>query len=257
MTLRTCVSPGGKFTVGIHDPGFEVENLREKTGISSLGRGPDGTAVENHINFPESTVKAPKTDRIYEIANPLPFRGATFINTAWADRHAGRPETISVPAKSPCSLSENLTAKLDPAVTSQVIDLLPRPLRLALAQASTDPAELSALAKKACTLLFEGPGNLPTGIAYKEIETGSLVPDIHDHEIFDILGNNPHLPDAYKEVMVLRPGVQGNSEIIGEFSASAPALLSEMEWCLIPSSSVISDSSSHMVESFSIGKCIL
>ncbi len=219
MALRTCVSPGGKFTVGIHDPGFEVENMREKTCPAILGRLADGTPVENHINFPGSTVTADKTDRIYEIANPFPFRGATFINTAWADRHAGRPETISVPAKPPCSLSKNLTTKLDPDAVSQVIDLLPRPLRLALAQASTDPAELSELAKQACTLLFESPGDFPTGIAYKETETGSPITDIHDHEIFDILGNNPYLPDAYKEVMVLRPGIQGNSEIIGEVTS--------------------------------------
>jgi hypothetical protein len=31
------------------------------------------------------------------------------------------------------------------------------------------------------------------------------------------VANNPCLPDLYKEVMVLRPGVQGQSEIVGEW----------------------------------------
>ncbi len=31
------------------------------------------------------------------------------------------------------------------------------------------------------------------------------------------MANNPHLPDDYKQAMVLRPGAQGSSEIIGDF----------------------------------------
>lgn len=31
------------------------------------------------------------------------------------------------------------------------------------------------------------------------------------------MGNNLHLPDDYKRLMVLNPGVQGNSEIVGEY----------------------------------------
>jgi hypothetical protein len=46
-----------------------------------------------------------------------------------------------------------------------------------------------------------------------------MIPDIHDHEVFEVLVNNPFLPDAYKKAMVLKPGVQGRSEIIGEFSS--------------------------------------
>jgi hypothetical protein len=217
MRPRTCVSPEGKFTVGIHDPGFKVENLRENDFISQLGALPDGSGVENQINFPPSSVKAEKTDRIYEVANAFPFRGTTFINSAWADGHAGRPETISLPVPKECSLTQNLDKwqKDNDKTIPPILDLLPRPMMLALAQASTDPEELAALAGKSCTLLFDREKNLPTGIAFTE-RNGRKLPQIHDHDLYDILGNNPFLPDAYKEVMVLRPGIQGSSEIIGE-----------------------------------------
>ncbi|MCG8633023.1 MAG: hypothetical protein MI863_04300 [Desulfobacterales bacterium] len=219
MKPRTCVTPEGSFSVGIHDPGFRVENLRENTLISALGQLPGGTPVENRVNYPSSSVSADRTDRIYEVANPFPFRGTTFINSAWADRHAGRPETISVPAKPECSLTGSLKAWQkarggEPEIPP-LQEILPRPIMLALAQASTDPDELATLAGTACDILFDTAGN-PTGIGYKELENGTRVPRVHDHELYDVLGNNPFLPDDYKEVMVLRPGIQGNSEIIGE-----------------------------------------
>jgi len=40
---------------------------------------------------------------------------------------------------------------------------------------------------------------------------------IHNHPLFEAVANNPALPDSYKIVMVLRPGAQGGSEIVGEF----------------------------------------
>jgi len=208
--------------VGIHDPGFEVVNLRKNTVISQLGRLPEGQAVENHINFPTSTVQADKTDRIYEIANAFPFRGCTFINSAWADRRAGKPEAVALPSRPNCSLTGALEKWQAETGTKgagipHLLNLLPRPILLALAQASTDPEELAALAAKSCTFLYDdGQDGPPTGIAFMETEPGRQMPRIHDHDLYDILGNNPFLPDAYKEVMVLRPGIQGNSEIIGE-----------------------------------------
>jgi len=220
MYPRTCVDPNGYFRVGIHRPKFETENLRKNIYQEKLGALPDGTPVDNQINFPRKNVLEPCADQIYEIANPFPFRGATFINSAWADTHAGRPETIGIPLPSPCSLFKNMEA-WQPDLTSQdktrLLELLPRPLSIALAQASTDPEELVLLAQKACTLLFEKGSPVPWGIGYKQKEDGSIVPDIHDHEVFEVLINNPNLPDAYKKALVLRPGVQGKSEIVGEF----------------------------------------
>ena len=40
---------------------------------------------------------------------------------------------------------------------------------------------------------------------------------IHNHPLFEAVANNPMLPTDYQKAMVLRPGAQGNSEIIGEF----------------------------------------
>ena len=111
--MQTCVTPEGKFTVGIHDPGFEVHNLRETETTAVLGRCSDGQPVENRINFPSSMVRAEKTDRIYEVANPFPFRGTTFINSAWADRHAGRPDTVTVPRQPDCSLTAGVRTWLE------------------------------------------------------------------------------------------------------------------------------------------------
>ena len=220
MNLRTCVGGDSRFKVGIHQPKFEVENLRTKTYLSILGRLSNGTIVDNQINFPEDKVQEPGADRIYEIANAFPFRGTTFINSAWADSHAGRPETIQLPLPSHCSLFRNIEQwdpDLKPEDKIRLLDLLPRPLCIALAQASTDPEELIALAKKTCTILFDKESGLPVGIGYKKKKDGSLVPDIHDHEVFEVLVNNSYLPDVYKKTLVLKPGVQGKSEIVGEY----------------------------------------
>jgi hypothetical protein len=185
-----------------------------------LGQLQDGTPLDNAINFPEEDVRETGADIIYEIANPFPFRGATFINSAWADTHANRPETIGIPSPPPCSLFKNLDGwdeKLTLEEKANLLKLLPHPLCIALAQASTDPKELVILAQKACTLLFEKGS--PWGIGYKQRQDGNIVPDIHDREVFEVVVNNPCLPDAYKRAMVLKPGVQGKSEIIGEFTS--------------------------------------
>jgi lactam utilization protein B len=50
---------------------------------------------------------------------------------------------------------------------------------------------------------------------------GSLRPLIRDHQLFEAVANNPHLPDPYKIVMVIRPGAQGGSEIVGEWPPTA------------------------------------
>jgi hypothetical protein len=207
--------------VGIHQPEFEVKNLRENTYPQTLGTLANGVPVENRANFPAGNVQEPCADRIYEIANPFPFRGTTFINSAWADHHAGQPETITLPRPAPCSLFQSLDQwqpNLTPEEKTKFLELLPHPICIALAQASTDPNELMLLAQKACTLLFEKGSSSPWGIGYTQTKEGRIVPDIHDPEVFEVLVNNPFLPDAYKKTMVLKPGVQGNSEIVGEYT---------------------------------------
>ncbi|MFU8768406.1 MAG: hypothetical protein ACNA7H_01615, partial [Desulfotignum sp.] len=223
-TLRTCVSPDGRFRVGCHQPAFEVDNLRKNDFICRLGNLPDGTAVWNHANFPRGTVREPSAGKIYEIANPFPFRGTTFINSAWADPKAGNPEKFRIPRPDACSLFsslENQGQVLTDEEKIRLLESLPHPLKIALAQASTDPEELSALARHACVLLFDPGESHPWGMGFRQGKNGTPVPDIRCLDLFEVLVNNPHLPDPYKEAMVLRPGVQGNSEIIGEYTKNA------------------------------------
>ncbi|MDX9964845.1 hypothetical protein [Desulfobacter postgatei] len=219
---RTCVTPQGQFVVGIHKPGFDVDNFRQNSTDDVLGRLPDGRPVKNLQNYPQGQVQASADDRIYEIANAFPFRGSTFINSDWADRKAERPDTICLPARSDCSLSACLKQwqkgkGVQRNTVTQMLELLPRPLKLALAQASTDPEELCALAGLACDFVYDnGKDHPPTGLSFGKNNQGWLFPVIHDHDLYDVLGNNPALPDVYKEVMVLKPGIQGDSPIVGE-----------------------------------------
>ncbi len=219
--LRTCVTPDGRFRAGRHQPAFEVTNLRENEFISRLGHLPDGTPVWNHVNFPETDIEENAADIIYEIPNPLPFRGTTFINSAWADPKVGHPEKIRVSPPSPCSLFDSLTS-FEPGLTdkekTRFLTALPHRLKLALAQESTDPKELCLLAGHACALVFDPGSDLPRGMGFHTDRHKKSVPDIRYPDLFEILVNNPHLPDAYKTAMVLRPGIQGNSEIIGEYT---------------------------------------
>ena len=94
---------------------------------------------------------------------------------------------------------------------------LPEAVRLALAAHSTDPADLATLAAQSAELLFARPDGPPTGLRYRRDRAGQAQAVISDHTLFEVLVNNPALPDAYKEVMVLRPGVQGGSEIVGDW----------------------------------------
>lgn len=217
--LRTCVTPEGRFRVGRHQPDFTVPNLRKNDFIDRLGELPDGTPVWNHANFPGTDVRETAADTIYEIANPFPFRGTTFINSAWADPRAGHPEKVRLSPPPPCSLFDSLEtfqSTMGDADKTRLLISLPHPLKLALAQVSTDPEELGVLAGHACTLIFPPGSDQPRGMGFKTGRNGNPVPDIRFPDLFEILVNNPCLPDPYKIAMVLRPGIQGSSEIVGE-----------------------------------------
>ncbi len=225
-SLRTCVGKDAKFIVGVHNPEFEIKNLRNNDYLESLGQLEDGTTVDNSVNFPKEDLYEPGADIIYEIANAFPFRGTTYINSAWADIKAGHPEKIPIAAPEPCSLLQNLkkikgNKHRELQDKNSILDILPHALLIALAQASTDPEELMILAQKSCNILFD-PKNqnlsrTPVGIGYKRKKSGETIPDIYDHELFEVLVNNRYLPDDYKNALVLKPGVQGNNEITGEY----------------------------------------
>lgn len=223
MNLRSCVTPDGRFVVGIHEPGFHVGNFRETDPLRTLGACEDGTEVKNTTNIPPGDVSEPRADVIYEIANPFPFRGATFIIKSSADRIAENPSTISLPERPEVSLTGTLEKWLDECPDPSRIDalfrLLPRPLLLALAANATDPRDLERIADHCCDFERNPDTRRPIGLRYERDPRGSFKARIKDHTLCEVLANNARLPEDYRGVMVLRPGVQGQSEIMGEFRA--------------------------------------
>jgi len=154
-------------------------------------------------------------DPVFEIHNPLPFRGATFICNSWAEQKIADPETFRLPAPPQVSMSSVLAKNVGPQRVAAAFADLPQPLLLALAATSTDRVDLIRLAEMSCDLLHDEEGNL-AGIRYKK-RLGRIMPVIHDHDLFETVVNNIHLPKIYKEIMVLRPGVQGTSAIVGDY----------------------------------------
>ena len=221
MTLQTCVDPAGRFRYGLHQPAYSVENRREDDPIAELGRFDDGRAADNRINLPPGDIEEPAGAPVYEIRNPFPFRGATFIIKSAADRTAADPSRIALPARPETSLSAAVSEWLGDAFPDGVsleslLPRLPRPIRLSLAVNGTDPRDLIPLAESSCQFVKDAAGR-PVGLAFEDLGGGGKRPRITDEALFEALGNNPDLPDAYKEVMVLRPGVQGTSEIVGQW----------------------------------------
>jgi hypothetical protein len=212
--MRTCVTPAGAFRYGIHKPGYSVANLRRESRLATLGRTTDHQPIDNARNFPREDLDVVNADWIFEIPNPFPFRGCTYIDKVWADASAETPERIRLEQPPPVSL----TAVLQKTGTDRgLLRQLPEPLLLALATCSTDPEDLIALAELSCHLVWER--NQPVGLLYRRDGSGRTQPVIHNHPLFEAVANNPHLPDTYKIPMVIRPGAQGGSEIVGEWPA--------------------------------------
>lgn len=226
MIPRTCVSPEGFFIFSIHKPAFKSENLREKDYLTVLGKQHNGAEIQNQANFPSGNIIENNADWIYEIPNPFPFRGTTYIGKTWADGNAKAPRGIELPQPKPASLTAILINYLElndnqAKSTSKIDDFfanMPRPLCLALAVTSTDPEDLVRLARICCKFSDKSDG-FPEGLLFSEGEDGRVRPIIIDEKLFEAVANNPHLPDPYKKVMVLNPGVQGTSEIVGEWTS--------------------------------------
>lgn len=217
--LRTCVSAEGRFVFGLHTPHFEAVNLRKDDFITSLGEDSNGRPQMNHINFPQEDVRIKQADAIYEVANAFPFRGTTFINTRWANKSAEAPEAISIPPQPEVSLTEALdeACGTENRSTDRLFDRLPAPLQVALAVTSTDTRDLVRLAQASCRFLYEPNGAVPSGLQFATDSDGVKRPAIINHTLFEAVANNPALPDAFKRVMVLQPGIQGSSAIVGQW----------------------------------------
>jgi hypothetical protein len=120
---------------------------------------------------------------------------------------------IGLPSRPEVSFSSLLRqSKTEP----DLLEKLPIPMLLSLATCSTDPEDLRQLAEMSCDIEHDGD-NKPMGLLYAKDNLKRIRPIIHNHTLFEAVANNPHLPDEYKTVMVLRPGAQGGSEIIGEW----------------------------------------
>jgi hypothetical protein len=160
------------------------------------------------------------TDPVFEIANPFPFRGATFIGKAWADAAAADPTRIAIASPMKVSLAsavQNLFEG-DAGKLSRLLAVLPDPIRLALATTSTDPEDLRRLAEIACRFVFDEQTGRPVGVAFAMDGKGCMQPQIYNHRLYEAVANNRYLDDDYKAAMVLNPGIQGSSEIVGEWA---------------------------------------
>jgi hypothetical protein len=225
MKLRTCVSPEGKFRYGVHKPRFKIINLREIDLVQVLGLDPAENPVENIRNFPAGDVEEAQGKWIFEIPNPFPFRGATYIDRNWADAKASDPLSITLPSPPATSMTNFLSKVLRCGkggakdIVNEAFAELPETVLLALAATSTDPEDLIRLAELSCEFVYDDQENVPLGLRYEEDAKGRQIPKVINHDLFEALVNNSYLPDIYKEVMVLRPGVQGSSEIVGEWPA--------------------------------------
>jgi hypothetical protein len=208
----SCIAPEGRFQYGIHKPSYHVANLRAEAKIRQLGTLSDQTALNNAANYPQGSLNVDNADWIFEIPNAFPFRGTTFIDKEWADASADNYDRIRLPPRPEVSFSGLLARN---SVDQALLEELPAPLLLALATTSTDPEDLRRLAARSCAMNF-GPDGTPSGLVYGQGPRGAR-PVIHDHALYEAVANNPSLPDTYKTVMVLRPGAQGGSEIIGEW----------------------------------------
>lgn len=217
MKLKTCVTPEGRFIYGLHRPHFHISNLREKESLCSLGVDETNANLMNHRNFPETSVDEPNADLIYEVPNPFPFRGTTFIASGWAAAKARNPSAISLPKPAAMSFTKSLIKGLETeADIDQILAAMPQQILLTIGTESTDPEELVRLAKLCCEFQYDDSGN-PIGIRYINKSNGprAVLPN---HELFETVVNNPNLPEELREIMVLRPGVQGDSEITADYA---------------------------------------
>jgi hypothetical protein len=212
---NTCVAPSGEFIYGIHKSQFTALNLRENDYVVTLGHTTDQAKVHNADNFPETNVHVPSSTWVFEIPNAFPFMGATFIVKSKADGMIDGANPFRRERKDPAEGVPN--EQLD-YINEASLQRLPRPLLLALAGTSNDPQVLARLAQRSCRFAFNADTQVPCGTIYERTRDGELRPAILDKDLFEVVSNNPSLPDPYKEHMVLIPGVQGSSPIVGEYT---------------------------------------
>ncbi len=223
---RTSVHPDGRFLAGIHRPSYRVFNLREADPPPSvLGHDLEDAEITNEVNFPPGTFAVQEADSVVEIPNPFPFWGTTYILDVSAERCAEEPENFNFNSFSAEERADDRTGFLSNLISGKLtgpggailsLDDLPRVLLIALAQNSRDPDVLVELARLSCEFEYSRTGE-PSGMVFQSCGTGGRRPLVHDFCLFKTVSNNPALPESYKLAMVLMPGVQGTSPVVGEY----------------------------------------
>jgi hypothetical protein len=144
--------------------------------------------------------------------------GASFIVNSSADRMVGNGNPFkSQKQKS----SDPMSVKRFGAADELAVEHLPQAFLLALARTSTNPHVLEKLAAMSCRFDYDVTTGAPSGIYCEKTETEELRPAVLDWRLFYLVSNSPFLPNAYKQHMVLIPGVQGKNPIVGEYTQGA------------------------------------
>lgn len=207
--VRTCVLPSGQFIYGIHKPEYIVKNLRTSQYLTQLGKTPAGEIISNSRNFPGNDVPVRNASWVFEIPNPFPFMGTTYILKPSADR---RRESAN-PFRDEQVSHRYEDSPLGPSDIEQ--SDITKPMKMALAETTKKPEILVRLAEEACIFLHDEHGR-PEGLLYEDTKSRAPRPSITDRFLFEMVSNNPYLPDEYKQRMVLIPGAQGTSQIVGD-----------------------------------------
>lgn len=224
--LNTCVSPEGAFIVGLHEPNYIVTNVRSTNQREKVGYSEANEPVYNDFNFAIGDINCTNIQGVYEVLNAFPIWGATYILKKPADCYAEDIKNWKFDFEKHTSVvneSNFLTDIANGSIANSegktyTISDLPQSLLITLAQASDNPDILVQLANIACELVYDNERNGKIeGIRFKKDKNNNFVPIIHNHELFEVVVNNPALPDEYKLAMVLMPGAQGTSPIVGEY----------------------------------------
>ena len=209
----SCVAPSGEFIYGIHKPRFTAVNLRKNDCVLTLGHGSGQVTIDNTDNFPADNVHVTASPWVFEIPNAFPFMGSTFIVKSNADRMVRNGNPFQRQKEQSSGL---LLTKQSDYIDELEIERLPHALLLTLAKTSTDPQVLAKVARLSCQFECDATTDMPSGIRYRRTEEGEFRPAVLDWHLFYLVSNNPFLPDRFREHMVLIPGAQGKSPIVGE-----------------------------------------
>jgi len=207
MAPRTCVGEAGRFIYGIHKASYDAVILRQN--VVPLNNGlPGKTMMTNRKNFPHGrTLEVNKGKNVnndnggwvFEIPNAFPFLGSTFILKGKADgaKFGGKHVDHFVPAW-----------RID-------VKALSGPEKVFLAQESHDAELLKKLVRASFDVKDYKSGE-PKTIKLK----APAIRGISDKELYEVLANSTYLPDSFKRAMVLFPGAQGDSPVLGDFTSA-------------------------------------